>query len=145
MVSRDELKGRWHEVKGRLKEQWDQLSEEDFSRIEGGAERLVGAIQQKTGATRREVESFLERCMQDASGMSALTREYIDQAADAMRDGYKRAADSTGEFSKRLGERVSRKPIESLAIALAMGAVVGCMYAMSRRDSTSRSGPVRRG
>lgn len=133
MVSREELKGRWHEVKGRLKEQWGQLTEDDFSRIEGGAERLVGAIQHRTGATRREVESFLEQCVQDASGLSAMTREYVEQAAEAMRDGYKRAADSTSEFSKRLGETVARRPIESVAIALAMGAVMGCMYAMTRR------------
>ena len=133
MVSREELKGRWHEVKGRLKEQWGQLTEEDFSRIEGGAERLVGAIQQKTGATRREVESFLEHVVQDASGMSAMTREYVEQTAEAMKDGYKRAAESTGELSKRLGESVSRRPIESVAIAVAVGAVVGCLYAMTRR------------
>lgn len=133
MVSREELKGRWNEVKGRLQEQWGQLTEDDLSRIEGGAERLVGAIQQKTGATRREVENFLEQCVHDASGMSALTREYADQAAEAVKDGYKRAADSTGEFSRRIGETVARRPVEAVAVALVAGAVLGCMYAMSRR------------
>lgn len=133
MVSREELKGRWNEVKGQLQEHWSQLTEDDLRRIEGGAERLVGAIQKKTGATRREVESFLEHCVQDASGMSALTREYIDQAAEAVKDGYKRASESTGELSRRVGDTVTRRPLESIALAVAMGAVVGCWYAMSRR------------
>lgn len=59
--------------------------------------------------------------------------QYADQAAEILRDGYRRASESTSQFSQRLGETVTRRPIQSVAVALAVGAVAGCLYAMTRR------------
>lgn len=133
MVSREELKGKWNAVKSRLQENWKQLTDEDLKRFEAGTDRLVGTIEQKTGASRREVEDFLNQCVQEAENVSARTREYADQAAEALKESYRRASESTEQISQRIGETVSRRPVQAVAVALAVGAVAGCLFAMARR------------
>ena len=133
MVTREELKGKWNEVKGRLQENWGQLTDDDLRQVEGGTDRLVGAIQRKTGAARTEIERFLERAMDEVGSMSHISRQYADYAMDAVRDGYHRASEQTGELTHRLGSSISRRPLESVLIAAAIGAVAGCMILATRR------------
>ena len=133
MVTREELKGKWNEVKGRLQENWGQLTDDDLRQVEGGTDRLVGAIQRKTGAARTEIENFLERALDEIGSMSQMSRQYADYAMDAVRDGYYRASEQTGEMTHRLGRTISRRPLESVLIAAAIGAVAGCMIFASRR------------
>lgn len=137
MVTREELKGHWNEVKGRLKEHWGELTEDDFSRIEGGADRLVGAIQQKTGATRREVEQVLNRCMEESGMYAAQAMEsaqhYAASAADAMHASYDRTAELAEEASRRLVESVRTRPGQAIAVAFGVGIAAGLLLAVGRR------------
>ncbi|SRR6056297_2000825 len=132
MVTREELKGQWNQVKGRLLEHWGQLTDEDLRQVEGGTDRLVGTIQEKTGATRREVENFIERVTEEASSLSNLGREYAGQAMDAVREGYESAGRQTHELSDRLGHTISRRPLESILIAAAIGLFAGIIFSASR-------------
>ena len=133
MVTREELQGKWNEVKGRLQEQWGQLTDEDFRFVEGGADRLVGAIQQKTGATRREIEHFLDGVVNSSGRISEHAKEYADHAADAVRDGYRRASDTTSDLGRRVGETVSSRPIEAILVAGLVGVIAGCLFSMTRK------------
>ena len=133
MVTREELKGQWNDVKGRLMEHWGQLTDDDLRQVEGGTDRLVGAIQQRTGETRKEIERFIERVVDDAGAMSNLGREYAEQAMEAVKDGYHYAGRQTSDLTHRLGRTVSRRPIESILIAAAVGIFAGCAYAATRK------------
>ncbi len=142
MVNRQELKGQWNEVKGRLKEHWGQLTEDDLRRAEGSADQLVGVVQQKTGATRNEIESFLE---------NVLHGSYTDQAADAVqhyadaaqavaadaaayaRENYRRLATQSGDYTAKVAETVRSRPAESLAIAFGLGIAAGALFFMGNK------------
>lgn len=65
MSENQELKGLWHEIKGKIKERWGQITEDDLTSAKGSFENLLGIAQRKTGAAKREIEDFLNRCLKD--------------------------------------------------------------------------------
>ncbi len=137
MTNRQELSGQWNEVKGRLKEHWGQLTEDDLQRVEGSAEQLVGVVQQKTGATRKEVEKFIDNILDGHFGDQAAERvqHYADaaqaaaaDAADYARQNYRRVASQTGDYGAKVAETVRARPGESLAIAFGLGIAAGALF-----------------
>lgn len=54
------LKGDWNIVKGKLKQKYGNLTDNDLAYIDGKEEELLGRIQKRTGATRDEIERFLD-------------------------------------------------------------------------------------
>ncbi|MGB7347215.1 MAG: CsbD family protein [Pirellulaceae bacterium] len=137
MITREELRGQWNEVKGRLQEHWGQLTDDDLRRAEGSTDRLVGVVQQKTGATKREVEEFLDQAM--ASGRSTLQQasesaaQYVDEATELARQQYARAAAATDQMSKQVVHTVRSRPMESLVIAFGVGIAAGALMFLGRR------------
>ncbi|QDV69479.1 hypothetical protein Poly24_31950 [Rosistilla carotiformis] len=139
MITREELKGQWNEVKGRLQEHWGQLTDDDLSRGRGSAEQLVGVVQQKTGATRREVEAFLsnaihesdrigEKVAETAQQYAEVAGQYATEAGEYVKDQYRRAAETSGEYGDRLAHTVRTRPTESLAIAFGLGIAAGALF-----------------
>ena len=142
MVNRQELRGQWNEVKGRLKEHWGQLTEDDLQRAEGSTDQLVGVVQQKTGATRSEVESFLDNVLNGR--LSDRAAETVQQYADAAqtaatdaaayaRENYRRLASQSGEYTAKVAETVRSRPAESLAIAFGLGIAAGALFFMGTK------------
>lgn len=144
MVTREELKGQWNQVKGRLKEHWGQLTDDDFRRAEGSADELVGVVQQRTGATRSEVERFLDDVLDESSQVRERVAEMADQYADVaqqyaadagefVRENYERAAQTSKDYSAKLAETVRNRPGESLAIAFGVGIAAGALLFLRQR------------
>jgi uncharacterized protein YjbJ (UPF0337 family) len=137
MITREELRGQWNEVKGRLQEHWGQLTDDDLRRAEGSADRLVGVVQQKTGATRREVEEFLDQTLADGRSAyhqaSESASKYVDEAAELARQQYARAAAATDQMSQQVAHTVRTRPVESLAIAFGIGIAAGALMFLGRR------------
>ncbi|PAY15296.1 CsbD family protein [Rhodopirellula sp. SM50] len=142
MVNRQELKGQWNEVKGRLKEHWGQLTEDDLQRAEGSADQLVGVVQQKTGASRSEVESFLDNVLNGSFGDRAAesVQQYAEAAQAAAtdaaayaRENYRRLASQSGEYTAKVAETVRSRPAESLAIAFGLGIAAGALFFMGNK------------
>ncbi|GAA5505842.1 CsbD family protein [Novipirellula caenicola] len=142
MPNREQLRGHWNEVKGRLKEHWAQLTEDDLRRAEGSADRLVGVVQQKTGATRSEIERFLDSLFN--SGMRDQATETVQQYSDAAqkmaaeasqfaRDQAQRLASQSSDYSARVVERARTRPGETLAIAFGLGLAAGAFLFLGRK------------
>jgi uncharacterized protein YjbJ (UPF0337 family) len=137
MVTREELKGHWEEVTGRLKEQWGQLTDDDLQRAEGSAEELVGVVRQKTGATRREIETFLSRILGAehpwTQQIAEAAQRYADEASQYLKENYDAVADQAGDYSRKVAHTVRSRPKESLAIAFGVGVIAGAIFLVGRR------------
>lgn len=142
MANRDEIKGHWNEVKGRLKEHWGQLTDDDLRRAEGSTDRLVGVVQQKTGATKNEVEKFLDSVLSGSFGEQAAetVQQYADAAQAAAADAaayarqkYERIASQSGDYGAKLADTVRTRPGESLAIAFGLGIAAGALFFFGRK------------
>jgi len=142
MPNREQLRGQWNEVKGRLKEHWGQLTEDDLSQAEGNADHLIGVVQQKTGATRNEIESFLDDLFHGATGerASEAVHQYADaaqamahDAAQYARDQARRLSENSTDYSARVAETVRTRPGESLAIAFGLGIAAGALFFLGRK------------
>ncbi|GAA4453766.1 CsbD family protein [Novipirellula rosea] len=142
MPNREQLRGHWNEVKGRLKEHWAQLTEDDLRRAEGSADRLVGVVQQKTGATRSEVERFLDSLF--SNGVRDQAAETVQQYSDAAqkmaaeasqfaKEQAQRFAAQSGDYSAKVAERVRTRPGETLAIAFGLGIAAGAFLFLGRK------------
>lgn len=142
MVSREQIQGQWTEVKGRLREHWGQLTENDLQRAKGSAEQLVGVVQEKTGATRNEVEHFLDGIFNErtraqleetAQHYSEAAQQAANEAAEYMRDQYQRAAAASGDFASKISHSVRSRPTESMAIAFGLGIAAGALLFFGKR------------
>lgn len=142
MVSREQIQGQWTEVKGRLREHWGQLTENDLQRAKGSAEQLVGVVQEKTGATRNEVEHFLDGIFNErtraqleetAQHYSEAAQQAANEAAEYMRDQYQRAAAASGDFASKISHSVRSRPTESIAIAFGLGIAAGALLFFGKR------------
>jgi uncharacterized protein YjbJ (UPF0337 family) len=143
MPDRDQIKGQWNEVKGRLKEHWGQLTDDDLTRAEGSADKLVGVVQQKTGATRLEVERFLDDLLNNRVDQARDALQHYGEAAGqvagdaaeyARQQGRRLAASST-DYTHRFVDTIRARPGESLAIAFGVGLLAGAVLFFGNKKS----------
>jgi len=134
MATRQQLQGKWNEVKGRLKEKWGNLTDDDLVRGEGNVEQLVGVIQQRTGRAKEEVERFIDDIVGEAGNMydrvATTTKEYADEATQAVRKGYQQAAQSVAASYDGAEQAVRRNPVESVAVAFGAGLISGVLVGL---------------
>ena len=144
MANREQIRGHWNEVKGRLKEHWGQLTEDDLQQAEGSADQLIGVVQQKTGATKSEIERFLDNLLGNGT-LSDQAAEAVQQYADAAsaaaseaaayaRENYKKIASQSGDYGAKVAETVRSRPGESLAIAFGLGIAAGAFFFFGRKQ-----------
>lgn len=137
MIKREEILGHWNEVKGRLQEHWGELTEDELQRAKGSTDQLVGMVQQKTGATRREIEHFLEglgeRWGEQTQQYSQSAQQAAHEAADYLKDNYRRAASCSSDYANRVSDTVRSRPMESLAIVFGLGLAAGALLFVNRR------------
>ena len=100
--------------------------------------------EQGTGATRSEVEQFLDRIVHEGSRLGEQLTETAQQYADAakryaaesgeyLRDQYQLVYDQAGDYSAKIAETVRRRPGQSLAIAFGLGIAAGALMLFSRK------------
>jgi uncharacterized protein YjbJ (UPF0337 family) len=139
MATRQQLQGKWNEVKGRLKEKWGVLTDDDLVRGEGNVEQLVGVVQQRTGRAKEEVERFIDDIIGDSSNMydrvASTTKEYADEAGQAMRRGYQQAAQSVAAGYDDAEQMVRRNPMEAVAVAFGAGLISGVLVGLLLKKS----------
>lgn len=129
MSTKQRLEGTFHDIKGQVRARYGELSDDDFERASGNVERLIGIIQERTGHARQEIEKFVGDLVQGARDMAGRTGEtvaaYAHQAGDALREGYDQVAATARDGLGQAEQMVRRNPIESLAMTLGAGIVVG--------------------
>jgi uncharacterized protein YjbJ (UPF0337 family) len=129
MITRQELEGQWNQVKGKIQNRWADLTDDELQRVKGNANELVGVIQQRTGETRRAVEEFLSKAVEEGETFAAqavdTARDYADQAATAARRGYDEVAAQVNVGMDQAQAMVRRKPMESVAVAFGAGLMAG--------------------
>jgi uncharacterized protein YjbJ (UPF0337 family) len=144
MATKEQIKGQWNEVKGRLKEHWGQLTDDDLRRAEGSADQLVGVVQQKTGATKTEVEKFIDKVLDNGrlSDQAAETvqayaeaaQSAVADAAEYARENCGRLASQSNDYSKKVAETVRARPVESMAIVFGLGLAAGTLFFLGRKQ-----------
>lgn len=135
MITQERLKGNWNQVAGAVKEKFGQISGDELKRVNGNLDQLVGLIQQKTGKSREQVAEFLNSCCSSAESsynrISEKATEYAEAAGEAVRENYDRAVQSAQRGYEQTVQTVSRKPLESLAVAVGLGMLTGLVVGLS--------------
>lgn len=149
MVSREEITGHWNEIKGRLQEHWGQLTDDDLQRAKGATNELYGIIQEKTGATRAEVEGFLDRVLSEgdsikrratdaAKNYSDTAQQYAEEVERVAHEQYARAAAAQTDLANRVSHSVRTNPGQALAIAFGVGILTGACLLFNSRKAQQR-------
>jgi len=149
MMTRQELEGHWNQVKGSLREQWGDLTDNELDKAYGDLEQLVGVVQKKTGATRNEVENFVEDVISEhvANGDSSQStsdqirdyagevrenvKAYSDEASQFAHKQYARTAEQMQEGYEQVEDVVRKKPWESLAVTFGTGVIAGLIIGLT--------------
>ena len=135
MISQERLTGSWNQIVGAVKEEYGQITGDDLKRVEGSVDKLVGLIQQKSGKTKQQVEEFLSTCASSAEStfnrISDKASDYAGIASDAVRENYDRAIESAQRGYEQTVRTVSKRPMESLALAAGMGVLSGLVVGLS--------------
>jgi uncharacterized protein YjbJ (UPF0337 family) len=110
MTTRAEIQEYWSSIKPAIRERWTNLGDEELQAANGSAGHLVGLIQQRTGASREDIERYLESLVAQAQG------------------GLRQAK-----------ARIAGRPISSTAIALGAGFVAGVVLVEALAPSRRRT------
>jgi uncharacterized protein YjbJ (UPF0337 family) len=137
MVNQQTLRGNWNEIKGKIRSKWGQLTGDDLQAFDGNVDQLVGMIQRKTGEARGAVEHYLEELT--TNGASAFNqaaesvREYAHQAAGAVQETSKKAAETMRHGYDEAEKMIRDRPGESAAVCFGVGMVVGVLLGLTLR------------
>src|SRR5690606_20857281 len=108
---------------------------EELQRVQGNAEQLVGLLQKKTGQSREQIEAFISDCCQTTGDtvnrLSEKAGEYASQASEAVRENYDYLASGAQRGYENTLKSMSRRPMESVAIALGAGVLAGLLVGLS--------------
>lgn len=119
----------WAHLSNEVRRRWHTVSDHDIDQAAGDTEQLTDVIAQKTGEARDQIgeliHGMLESISQRLSGAQSCAADYSELGAEALRDGYDRAATELKERYRDAQDAVRRKPVESLLIAFGVGAAVG--------------------
>jgi len=74
-----------------------------------------------------------QRARKAMSEMRRATQDFVERSAEIFRAGASRARDAAGRASERTADYVHDKPLQSLLIAAAVGAMVALLASGTRR------------
>ena len=138
MPNRQALQGSWNESQGKLREKGGQLTDDDLQNVKGNVDQLVGLIQRKTGEARKSIETYLDSISEEGGDIASRTlegaREYTNQAATAIRDGYENVAEGMKERYADAERMIQERPATSAAVALGAGVFLGLMIGLCVRS-----------
>jgi uncharacterized protein YjbJ (UPF0337 family) len=135
MIAQERISGNWNRVVGAVKKNFGQITNDDLQRVEGNVDQLIGLIQSKTGRSREQIDAFLNDCCSSAEGVydevTGRMAEYTDAASEAFREGYDRLATAANRGYDDTMRAISRRPVESLAVAAGAGLLFGLVVGLS--------------
>jgi uncharacterized protein YjbJ (UPF0337 family) len=139
MISNERIEGNWNSVVGAVRKRFGDITGDDLQRAQGSAEQLVGLLQRKTGQSREQIEAFLNDCCQSTSEtmhrISEKAGEYAQHAGEAMRENYDYLSSNAQRGYDYTLRSMSRRPVESVAIALGAGVLAGLIVGLSMTSS----------
>lgn len=156
MITKEELKGSWRQIKGSIREKFGQITDDDLERAGGNVDQLIGLIEKKTGEARRNIETYLQEMVDNGSSVArqasevardfaqhasenlhrgyenaqTAVRQGYDQASHTVRQGYDNASSAVRDQVGQAEVVVRRNPIESVAVVLGTGIVVGAIIGL---------------
>lgn len=112
----DRIEGSWMQFKGKAQSRWGQLTDDDLAQIGGRRDVLIGKLQSRYGYTwdqaRQEIDRWLEG--QNLMGQATAVKDDVMQVAD--------------NFNTALRKSLNDNPRATLAMAAALGFVLGAMW-----------------
>lgn len=148
MVNQQVLEGQWKEICGRLKQRWGQLTDDDLRSVQGSVDELLGMIQQKTGASREEIENYLNELTEQSSAAmqraaeaaqqykqraAEAAQQYSEQATAVARHYRQQASARFQESYNQAEEMIHQRPAESMAVAFGAGLMAGVVIGLTLR------------
>lgn len=139
MVSQERIKGSWNQIVGAVKKEFGQITGDDLTRVKWNVDQLIGLIQEKSGRSREQVDAFLSDCCATAGDtfnrVSDAASQYASAAGETLHESYDQAMESAQQGYRQAVRTVSKRPLESLAVAVGAGVLVGlvCGLSLSRR------------
>lgn len=135
MISKERLTGNWQTLVGSVKEKFGQITGDELNQVRGNVEQLIGLIQTKTGQSREQIATFLDQCCESSernfSRISESAGAYATAAGDAIHQNYEQLSEGAARGYDSAVTAVSKKPLESLAIALGAGLFAGLLVGLS--------------
>ena len=135
MVSREQLMGNWNGVVRSIKDKFGDFNKEELARVEGNFDQLVSLVQKKSGQTKEQVSEWISEACETAgttyNQVANRTAQYVDAAGEVMRENYDRVATEARKGVDYTSHSVSRRPLESMAIAIGAGLIAGVVLGVS--------------
>jgi len=135
MVTKEQVSGNWNGIVRTVKEKFSQISGDDLNRVQGNVNELIALVQRKSGQSREWVEAFLNDAGQVtenvAQRISDTATQYASQASEVISENYEHMAEGAQQGYDYTMKAVSRRPLESVAIALGAGMLAGLMIGLS--------------
>lgn len=72
MYTKQSFKGRWNSIQRKVKDKWSQLSERDLASVEGNLENLIWIVHKRTGASKQDIEDYIDDCFTSPSSSAKL-------------------------------------------------------------------------
>ncbi len=142
MVTKEQVSGNWNSIVRSVKEKFSQISGDELNRVQGNVNELVALVQRKSGQSKEWVEAFLNDAGQAteniAHRISEGASQYASQAQEALSENYEHLAEGAQRGYDYTMKTVSRRPMESVAIALGAGVLAGLMIGLSMSSSKRR-------
>ena len=135
MVTKEQLVGNWKQVVGTLKEKFGELTHDELKRVEGNVEQLIGLVQQKSGQSKETIMRLIDQCCESTENgvhrLAAHAGKYAEAAGETVRENYDRLSNEARKGYDSTAKAVSRRPIESVAIAVGAGVLAGVAIGIS--------------
>lgn len=135
MVTKEQVSGNWNAIVRSVKEKFSQISGDDLTRVQGNVNELIGLVQRKSGQSREWVEAFLNDAGQTTENVGQriadTASQYAAQASEVISDNYEHLSEGARQGYDYTMKTVSRRPLESVAIALGAGMLTGLMIGLS--------------
>ncbi len=127
--------GNWNGIVGSLKEKFGEFTKDELTRVEGNFEQLVGLVQRKSGQSSEQISSFISECCETAGHsygqVANRASHYADAAGEVIRDNYDRLTSDAKKGLDYTAKSVSRRPFESIALAIGSGMLAGLVLGLS--------------
>ncbi len=135
MVTKEQLIGNWKQVVGTLKAKFGEITNDELKRVEGNYEQLVGLVQQKSGHSKEAIVHMIDQCCESTEhgvyGMASQASKYAEAATETVRENYDRFSTEAKKGYDSTVKAVSRRPLESVAIAVGAGMLAGVAIGLS--------------
>jgi uncharacterized protein YjbJ (UPF0337 family) len=137
VLNQQVLQGNWNEIRGKLREKWGELTNDDVQSFNGNVDQLIGSIQRKTGESRESIETYLGSVSDEFGSTLEKTRaavqDYASQTRQAAQQQYEQAAEAMRGGYRSAEQMVQSRPAESLATAFGVGLVAGLIIGLVSR------------